>query len=357
MELMRRCAEFAQRQPLRVVFPDTLDARAIEAARHLQARGWARPLLLANPFELRALCLEKGLGQGTLTLLDPARAAARPAYAELLQARMPKAAQEEIAARLSEPLWFAAAMLASGDADLCIGGNLSSTASVLRAAIRVLGLAPGNATVSSIFFMIPPAEACGRDRRVLGFADCGVVPQPSPAQLADIALSSAANYESVTGERAAVAMLSFSSHGSARHPAVDVVREATALIRERQPGLLVDGDLQFDAAIVPEVAALKVPDSPLQGRANVLVFPSLEAGNIGYKIAQRLGGYTALGPMLQGLAAPIHDLSRGCSSEDIVETCLLATLMAGGHAVPAPVPHGPRAVPATPVAPAAPQHL
>jgi Phosphotransacetylase len=148
-------------------------------------------------------------------------------------------------------------------------------------------------------------------------------------QLADITLSSAASYERVTGQSARVALLSFSSHGSARHADADAVREACALVRERAPQLCVDGEVQFDAAFVPEVAALKVPDSPLGGAANVFVFPSLEAGNIGYKIAQRLGGYSAIGPMLQGMRAPLHDLSRGCSREEMIQTVLLAAKMGG----------------------------
>jgi phosphotransacetylase len=325
MELRRRCAERALARPRRVVFPDALDARVILAARELSARGYARPVLLANPFELRRFCWEKRLGMAGVSVVDPARSVDRPRYAEHLASRLPKASAEEIDARLSEPLWFAAVMLARGDVDVCIGGNLSATADVLRAAIRVLGLAEGNKTVSSASFMLPPEER--GDPGPLVFADCGVVPQPTPEQLADIAVSAAAGYQRAMGTPARVAMLSFSSHGSASHPAVDAVRLATELARARDPRLIIDGDLQFDAAIVPQVAAQKTPGSPIAGNANVFVFPSLEAGNIGYKIAQRLGGYEALGPMIQGLAKPMHDLSRGCKWEEIVDAALLATLL------------------------------
>ncbi|MDR0577123.1 MAG: phosphotransacetylase [Candidatus Accumulibacter sp.] len=325
MGLRRRCVERALARPRRVAFPDALDARVILAARELAARGYARPVLLANPFEMRRFCWEKRLGLTGIPVVDPGRSPDRPRYAGHLRSRLPKASAEEIDARLSEPLWFAAAMLACGDVDVCIGGNLSATADVLRAAIRALGLAEGNKTVSSAFFMLPPEDR----GEPLVFADCGVVPQPTPEQLANIALAAAAGYRRAMGAPPRVAMLSFSSHGSASHPAVDAVRRATALARERDPGLVIDGDLQFDAAIAPRVAAQKTPGSPVAGRANVFVFPSLEAGNIGYKIAQRLGGYAALGPMIQGLAKPMHDLSRGCRREEIVDVTLLAMLLAG----------------------------
>ncbi|MDR2787850.1 MAG: phosphotransacetylase [Candidatus Accumulibacter sp.] len=324
MDLRRRCAERARARPRRVVFPDSLDTRVIRAARELSARGYARPVLLGNPFEMRRFCWEERQGMAG-AVIDPLRSPDRPRYAEHLASRLPKASAEEIGERLADPLWFAASMLACGDVDVCVGGNLSATADVLRAAIRVLGLAEGIRTVSSAFFMLPPE---GRGDPLV-FADCGVVPQPTPEQLADIAMSAAAGYRRATGEEARVAMLSFSSHGSAKHPAVDAVRRATEIARTRDPRLVIDGDLQFDAAIAPQVAARKVPGSPIGGNANVFVFPSLEAGNIGYKIAQRLGGYAALGPMIQGLSRPMHDLSRGCGWEEIVDVTLLAMRMAG----------------------------
>lgn len=214
---------------------------------------------------------------------------------------------------------------------ICIAGNLSSTAAVLRAGLKVIGLRPGVKTLSSIFIMLPPVA----EGHVLGFADCSVVPQPTSAQLADIALSSAETFTAITEETARVAMLSFSTQGSAKHPNVAMVQQAVEMIRARAPQLNVDGELQFDAAFVPSVAAQKAPNSELKGRANVMVFPSLEAGNIGYKIAQRLGGYRALGPLIQGLNAPMHDLSRGCNARDIIELVLIAQtqLVQAGHCV------------------------
>jgi phosphotransacetylase len=327
MSLLDECRQAARLNPPRVVFPDGLDRRAIEAAQYLKREGLAEPLLLGNPFALRSFCLEHSVRLGDVALIDPCHSPWAQPFAESLLQRQPKLTLEQAQEHLRSPLWFGAAMLEAGQVDLCIAGNLSSTADVLRAGLRVVGLEPGNRTLSSVFFMLPPGGG-----QPLAFADCGVVPRPTVEQLADIAISSAASFEQVTGQQARVAMLSFSSHGSARHADAEAVREACALVRERAPQLCVDGELQFDAAFVPEVANLKVPGSPLQGAANVFVVPSLEAGNIGYKIAQRLGGYSAIGPMLQGMRAPLHDLSRGCSREEMIQTVLLAARMGGARA-------------------------
>ena len=320
--IIERARERAQQAPARVVFPDALDERVLKASHYLQQHGLAHPILVASPFALRQFALTHRVALDGIQVIDPhSNLAMREAFAERWLARSGEKTPPDAVEKLNDPLMFAAAMVSAGKADVCIAGNLSSTANVLRAGLRIIGLQPGCKTLSSLFLMLPQYVG-----PALGFADCSVVPQPTAAQLADIAIASADTWRGITGEEPRVAMLSFSSQGSARHPCVANVQQATEIVRERAPTLLVDGELQFDAAFVPEVAAQKAPASPLRGHANVMVFPSLEAGNIGFKIAQRLGGYRAVGPLIQGLAAPLHDLSRGCSVQEIIELALVAAV-------------------------------
>lgn len=323
---MLRCAEQIARENAhkcaRVVFPDALDERTLQAATELALRGWATPILITSQDALSEFCKMKSCAMPQVKLVDPSDAQNQQRWAEVLQRLKPSYASIEAQTLASQPLYAAALMLSSGEADYCIAGNVSSTADVLRAGLRAVGLEQGVKTLSSIFFMLSPNAD-----RVLVFGDCGVVPEPSAAQLADIALCAADNFKNVTGETPKVALLSFSTMGSAKHASIDTLHEALKLIRERRPGLDVDGELQFDAAFVPDIGRRKAPTSKAAGQANVFIFPNLAAGNIGYKLAERLGGYTALGPMIQGLAHPMHDLSRGCSASDMVQAALLAMRM------------------------------
>lgn len=223
---------------------------------------------------------------------------------------------------LADPLYYAAAMVDAGAADGCVAGAVATTADVIRAAIHVLGLKPGTSVVSSTFLMAMPGG------RVFTYADCGVVPYPDAQQLADIACDSARTHKLLTGDEPKVAMLSFSTKGSAVHPRSELVTEALIMAQKQTPDLLIDGELQFDAAIDPDVAQRKAPGSPVAGQANVFIFPNLDAGNIAYKITERLAGATATGPILQGLAKPMMDLSRGCRWQDIVNAACVAVLMA-----------------------------
>jgi phosphate acetyltransferase len=324
MDTMKTIREGAKKRFRVIALPEADDERVVRAASIAAREKLARPVLVGAGQAIRDLAGHAGIGLEGVQIADP-QERDRSGYAEALQRKRKHKGMtlEQADALAGQPLYFGSLMVDAGDAAGVVAGAGTTTADVLRAYIFCIGLAEGVSCVSSAFLMIVPGDG---GERVFVFADPSVMPDPDPGELASIAIASARTMKSLTGSEPLVAMLSFSTKGSAEHPSVEEVREATDIARQMDPGLRIDGELQADAAIVPEVAKKKAPGSDVAGRANVLVFPDLNAANIGYKLVERLAGAKAVGPLLQGLAKPASDLSRGCRAEDVVDAIAMTAV-------------------------------
>jgi phosphate acetyltransferase len=311
-----------------IAFPEPDDARILPAARRLKDDQILTPILVGDRDRVQAAAARLGVALDDLKMVDPRTEQDRIAtYVEMLAPRFATkgVSPEELAELLLDPLWFAAAMVKNGEADGSLAGAAHTTGETLRAALKIIRPAQGAKIVSS-FFLMALREPLPSGESILAFADCALVPDPGPEELADIAVRTAAGFRNLTGLVPRVALLSFSTAGSADHPAVRKVVEAREILESLRPDFEFGGELQLDAAILPEIGRAKAPDCPVAGRANVLIFPDLNSGNIGYKLVQRLAGAEVVGPILGGLAKPANDLSRGCSIDDVILTAAATAL-------------------------------
>ncbi len=319
MDLISQIVERAKANKQRIVLPEGTEERTLKAANQILTDGVADLILLGNPDEIMGLAKEWGLGNiNKATIIDPENHAKKEEYAQLLcELRKKKGMTIEEARKLVvDPLYLGCLIIKAGDADGQLAGARNTTGNVLRPALQIIKTAPGITCVSGAMLLLTHAPECG-DNGVLVMGDVAVTPVPDANQLAQIAICTARTASAVAGLDPRVAMLSFSTKGSAKHEVVDKVVEALHIAQEMDPALKIDGELQADAALVPRVGESKAPGSPIAGHANVLVVPSLEVGNISYKLVERLGHATAIGPILQGIARPVNDLSRGCSIDDV----------------------------------------
>ena len=332
MEFLENLKERARQNLQRIVLPEGTEERTLKAADLIIKEGFAKIILIGNPNTITDLALKYGLTSIKIaTIIDPENHTNKEKYiAKMVELRQSKGLTEEMARKqIIDPLVLATLIIKCGDADGEVAGADNSTGDVLKPAFQFVKTAPGISVVSGAFIMVHPDKKFGENGMMI-FADCAVHQNPTAEELAEIAVATGHTSRAIAGFEPKIAMLSFSTKGSAKHAMVDKVTKATELAKKMAPDMKIDGELQADAALIPAIGFKKAPDSEIAGHANVLVFPTLETGNISYKLVQRLGNAEAIGPILQGMASPINDLSRGCSVSDIVNLVAITALQAGG---------------------------